>query len=36
MAKLKIVTAGDPVLRKIAEEVKRIDKKLIKLLKDMA
>ena len=36
MAKLKILTAGDPVLRKTAEEVKRIDKKLTKLLKDMA
>jgi len=36
VAKLKILTAGDPVLRKTAEEVKRIDKKLTKLLKDMA
>ena len=36
MAKLKILTAGDPVLRQTAAEVTKIDKKLIKLLKDMA
>ncbi len=36
MAKLRILTAGDPVLRKTAEEVQKIDKKLVKLLKDMA
>lgn len=36
MAKLKIVVAGDPVLRKIAAPVERIDKKLVRLLKDMA
>ena len=35
MAKLKIVVAGDPVLRKIAAPVERIDKKLVRLLKDM-
>ncbi|MBR5797170.1 MAG: peptide deformylase [Phascolarctobacterium sp.] len=36
MAKLKILTAGDPVLRQTAAEVTKIDKKLLKLLKDMA
>lgn len=36
MAKLNILVAGDPVLRKVAEPVKKIDKKLVKLLKDMA
>ena len=36
MAKLKIITAGDPVLRQTAAEVTKIDKKLLKLLKDMA
>lgn len=36
MAKLKILVAGDPVLRKIAVPVERIDKKLVRLLKDMA
>lgn len=36
MAKLKIVVAGDPVLRKIAAPVERIDKKLVRFLKDMA
>ena len=35
MAKLKILTAGDPVLRQTAAEVTKIDKKLLKLLKDM-
>ena len=36
MAKLKILTAGDPVLRQVAVEVTKIDKKIVKLLKDMA
>lgn len=36
MAKLKIALAGDPVLRQIAKPVERIDKKLQRLLKDMA
>ena len=36
MAKLKILTAGEPVLRQTAAEVTKIDKKLLKLLKDMA
>lgn len=36
MAKLKIMIAGDPVLRDIAKPVERIDKKLQRLLKDMA
>lgn len=36
MAKLKILVAGDPVLRKVAEPVVKIDKKLQRLLKDMA
>ena len=36
MAKLKILTAGDPVLRQTAADVTKIDTKLIKLLKDMA
>lgn len=36
MAKLKILVAGDPLLRQRSEEVKRIDKKLHRLLKDMA
>lgn len=36
MAKLDIVVAGNPVLRQKAEPVKKIDKKLQKLLKDMA
>ncbi len=36
MAKLRILTAGDPVLRKVCEPVERIDKKLHRLLKDMA
>ena len=35
MAKLKIVVAGDPMLRKVAAPVERIDKKLVRLLKDM-
>ena len=33
---LNILVAGDPVLRKVAEPVTRIDKKLTRLLKDMA
>ena len=36
MAKLKIMIAGDPVLRQKCAEVARIDKKLLRLLKDMA
>ncbi len=36
MAKLKIMIAGDPVLRDVAKPVERIDKKLQRLLKDMA
>lgn len=36
MAKLKIMIAGDPVLREVAKPVERIDKKLHRLLKDMA
>lgn len=36
MSKLKILVAGDPILRQRSEEVKRIDKKLHRLLKDMA
>lgn len=36
MSKLDIVVAGNPVLRMKAEEVKKIDKKLQRFLKDMA
>lgn len=36
MAKLKILVAGDPVLRQQCQPVDRIDKKLQRLLKDMA
>ncbi len=36
MSKLDIVVAGNPVLRMQAEEVKKIDKKLQRFLKDMA
>lgn len=36
MAKLQIMIAGDPVLRDVAKPVERIDKKLQRLLKDMA
>lgn len=36
MAKLKIMVAGDPVLREVAKPVERIDKKLQRLLRDMA
>ena len=35
MAKLKIVIAGAPVLREVAQPVERIDKKLQRLLRDM-
>ncbi|NLL42026.1 MAG: peptide deformylase [Firmicutes bacterium] len=35
MAKLPIVTVGDPVLEKTAEEVPRITKKIAKLIDDM-
>lgn len=36
MAKLKVLVAGDPVLRQISKPVDRIDKKLQHFLKDMA
>lgn len=36
MAKLDIVIAGNPVLRQVAKPVERIDKKLQRLLRDMA
>lgn len=36
MAKLNILVAGDPLLRQVAKPVERIDKKLQRLLKDMA
>ena len=36
MAKLKIVIAGAPVLREVTQPVERIDKKLQRLLRDMA
>ena len=36
MAKLKVLVAGDPVLRQISNPVDRIDKKLQRFLKDMA
>jgi peptide deformylase len=36
LSKLDIVVAGNPVLRMQAEEVKKIDKKLQRFLKDMA
>lgn len=36
MARLKMLIAGNPFLRKVAEPVQRIDKKLLRLLKDMA
>lgn len=36
MSKLDIVVAGNPVLRMQAEEVKKIDKKLQRFLRDMA
>lgn len=36
MAKLKITVAGNPVLREKCAEVQKFDKKLVRLLKDMA
>lgn len=36
MAKLKVLVAGDPLLRQISKPVDRIDKKLQRFLKDMA
>ena len=36
VAKLEITIAGNPVLRQQCAEVQRIDKKLIRLMKDMA
>ena len=36
MSKLKILVAGDPVLRQKAQEVERMDKKTLRLLDDMA
>ena len=36
MAKLEILRAGNPLLRQKSAEVERIDKKLLRLLKDMA
>lgn len=36
MAKLQILVAGNPVLRQTAQEVARVDKKLGRLLDDMA
>ena len=36
MAVLEIHKAGDPVLKKVCEPVKRIDKKVKRILKDMA
>lgn len=36
MAVLEIKRAGDPVLKKVSEPVKRIDKKVKRILKDMA
>ena len=36
MSKLKILIAGDPVLRQKAQEVERMDKKTLRLLDDMA
>ena len=36
MAVLEIRRAGDPVLKKVCEPVKRIDKKVKRILKDMA
>lgn len=36
MAKLNILVAGHPLLRQVAQPVERIDKKLQRLLKDMA
>ena len=36
MAVLEIKTAGDPILKKVCEDVKKIDKRLRNLLDDMA
>ena len=36
MAKLKVLVAGDPLLRQISKPVDRIDKKLQRFLRDMA
>ena len=36
MAVLEIKKAGDPVLKKVCEPVKRVDKKVKRILKDMA
>ena len=36
MAVLEIKRAGDPVLKKVCEPVKRIDKKVKRILKDMS
>lgn len=36
MAVLEVKTAGDPVLKKVCEDVKKIDKRIKKLLDDMA
>lgn len=36
MAILEVKTAGDPVLKKVCEDVKKIDKRIKKLLDDMA
>lgn len=36
MSKLKVLVAGDPLLRQISKPVERIDKKLQRFLKDMA
>ena len=36
MAKLKVLVAGDPLLRQVCKPVDRIDKKLQRFLKDMA
>lgn len=36
MSKLKVLVAGDPLLRQISKPVDRIDKKLQRFLKDMA
>ena len=36
MAKLKVLTAGNPVLKMISQPVGKVDKKIKRLLKDMA
>ena len=35
MAKLKVLTAGNPVLKMISQPVGKVDKKIKRLLKDM-